>query len=85
MLREQANLPALYPQGKNVQRKFVVYFLFWGGGGGTLPVPLTKEMVTWIKHYTSLLMVFIYFFFVPEFDVCNAKKQIHKHIYIYND
>lgn len=30
--------------------------------GGTLPVPLTKEMVTWIKHYTSLLMVFILFF-----------------------
>ena len=50
MLREQANLPALYPQGKNVQCKFVVYFLFegggGGGGGGTLPVPLTKEMVT---------------------------------------
>ena len=34
MLREQANLPALYPQGKNVQCKFVVYFLFEGGGGG---------------------------------------------------
>ena len=30
-------------------------------------------------------MVFILFFFVPGFEVCNAKKQIHKDIYIYND
>lgn len=40
----------------------LLFISFLRGGGGTLPVPLTKEMVTWIKHYTSLLMVFILFF-----------------------
>ena len=29
--------------------------------GRTLPITLTNEKVSWIKHYTSLLMVFIFF------------------------
>ena len=56
--------PPSTPISKMYNANVVVSFLFWGGGGGTLSVTLTKEMVTWIKHYTSWLMVFILFFFL---------------------
>ena len=54
MLREQANLPALYPQGKNVQCKFVVYFLFEGGeGGGLFLYPLLRR---WSRELNITLL-----------------------------
>ena len=54
--------PPSTPKAKMYNANLLFISFFEEGGRGTLPVPLTKEMVTWIKHYTSLLMVFIYFF-----------------------